>query len=371
MAQLINGPKRYKQFVKSSLNDLQDPVFLTFDLDFFPNVPTAESEWSSTIDSTTGDGLFWDNLFRPAFDSKKYPEKTKYNNPEWSAYDWLMEYGSNWTKNNAEYLLAATTLLRKIQESPWYFQSIQGVDQLWKASMRVKDGDKKAEITINCLDSIEQPLLQFAEYYRRAIYDFDKMCYTLPDNLRTFDMTINLFEIRDINDRGANLENGLHQIKYRLQRCEFDFSETIGGPTSGSEIKAYTEDKPFSTAFKIRAGWVREDFEKSTESDYHSLGIFSGLASSLEGRAQRFLSSAARLPARIIGDLTNQLQTGIETSLSQNVYNRRTEVLGTNALFGRRSPVGPAGSQGLNDDVYPGTIKNVTINNGDLGDVYP
>ena len=212
------------------------------------------------------------------------------------------------------------------------------------------------------------------------------MCYTLPDNLRTFDMTITLFEIRDINDRRerlnaqsdgtgsseiAKFENGLHQIKYRLQRCEFDFSETLGGPTSGSEIKAYTEDKPFSTSFKIRAGWVKEEPEQSTDSDYHSLGIFAGLASSLEGRAQRFLSSAARLPARILGDLTNQLQTGLETSLSQNVYNRSTEVLGTNDLFGRRSPVGPTGAQGLNDDVYPGLDKNKPINNGDLGDVYP
>jgi hypothetical protein len=237
--------------------------------------------------------------------------------------------------------------------------------------MRVKEGDKKAEITINCLDSIEQPLLKFAEFYRRAIYDSDRLCYTLPDNLRTFDMTITLFEIRDINDRSSNLASGLHQIKYRLQRCEFDFSETLGGPTSGSEIKAYIEDKPFSTSFKIKAGWVVEEFEQSTDSDYHSLGIFSGLASSLEGRAQRFLSSAARLPARLIGDITNQLQTRLETALSQNVYNRSNEVLGTNEVFGRRSPVGPVGGQGVNDDIYPGADINKIIRDGELGDVYP
>lgn len=369
MAQLINGPKRYKQFVKSALSDVQDPVFLTFDLDFFPNQPTDRSDWSVSTDSTTGDGLFWDSLFKPP--RKNLSEASKYQNVEWSAQDWLLEYGSSWTTNNSSYLKKAIEQLRKIQDSPWYFQSIQGVDQLWKAAMRVKDGDKKVEITINCLDSIEQPLLQFAEYYRRAIYDFDKLCYTLPDNLRTFDMTIHLFEIRDIDDRRASLENGLHQIKYRLQRCEFDFSETLGGATSGSELKAYIEEKPFSTSFKIRAEWVKEEPEQSTESDYQSLGIFSGLASTLEGRAQRFLSSAARLPARVVGDLTNQLQTGLETSLAENVYNRSTEVLGTNEVFGRRSPVGPASVQSLNDDVYPGSDKNNLVNNGDLGDVYP
>jgi hypothetical protein len=371
MAQLINGPKRYKQFVKSALADVQDPVFLTFDLDFFPNQADEKSAWIPTVTSTTGDDLYWDNLLRPARDKESLATNSKYVNVEWSAQDWLLEYGSAWTKRTSGFLTAAIAQLRKLQESPWYFQSIQGVDQLWKAASRVKEGDKKVEITINCLDSIEQPLLKFAGYYRKAIYDADKLCYTLPDNLRTFDMTITLFEIRDIDDRSANLASGLHQIKYRLQRCEFDFSETLGGPTSGSEIKAYTEDKPFSTSFKIRAGWVIEESESSTDSDYHSLGIFAGLASSLEGRAQRFLSSAARLPARIIGDLTNQLQTRLETSLSQNVYNRSTEVLGTNEVFGRRAPVGPTGGQGVNDDVYPGADINKIIRDGELGDVYP
>ena len=150
MAQLINGPKRYKQFVKSSLSDLQDPVFLTFDLDFFPNQPDPKSDWTVSTTSTTGDGLWWDNLLRPP--RKDVSSASRYQNVEWSAQDWLNEYGSNWTGNNAKYLTNAIAKLRRLQESPWYFQSIQGVDQLWKAATRVKEGDKKVEITINCLD---------------------------------------------------------------------------------------------------------------------------------------------------------------------------------------------------------------------------
>jgi hypothetical protein len=365
MAQLINGPKRYKQFVKSSLNDIQDPVFLTFDLDFFP----ADSI------SPNGDGIFFNALFK-----EPSPAGSKmYQNPEWSALDWLDAYGSGWTQTTASYLGQAIEQLRLLQESPWYFQGIIGVDQLWKAASRIKEGDKKAEITINCLDSIEQPLLKFAEYYRRAIYDQERLAYALPDNLRTFDMVIRLYEIRDINDISGNLTNGVHQLTYRLQRCEFDFSDFFSAAGS-TEIKAYTEEKGFSTSFKIKAGWVIESSEASTESDYHSLGIFSGLASSLEGRAQRFLQSAARLPARVIGDLTNQLQTGLETALAQNVYNRSTEVLSTNQIFGRTSPIGPGAGYGLNDDVYPGRVKlpggtdydpKDIVKDGDLGDVYP
>ena len=352
-----NGPKRWKQFVKSSLNDIQDPVFLTFDLDFDP--PAFQQ-------TAQNDGLFFDSLFKASNMDFKTNE---YNKVEWSAFDWLYAYGSPWTKKNFQYIGDAQVLLKKLQESPWYFQSIIGVDQLWKAASRVKEGDKKVEITINCLDSIQQPLLRFAEAYRRAIYDFDRLCYTLPDNLRTFDMTITLFEIRDINDRGGNLDNGLHQLKYRLQRCEFDFSDILSGPSS-TEFTAYTQEKPFTTSFKIRAAWVIEESEASTESDYQSLGIFSGLANSLEGRGQRFLQSAARLPARILGDITNQLQTKLETALNENVYNRTTEVLGTNQIFGRTSPVGPGGTYNLQDDVYPGESVVVPVGNGDLGDIY-
>jgi hypothetical protein len=112
MAQLINGPKRYKQFVKSALNDVQDPIFLTFDLDFFPNQATPESKFVNTVTSTTGDGLFWDNLFRPA--RKATEINSKYVNVEWSAQDWLATYGSPWTKQNSGFLGAAIEKLRKL-----------------------------------------------------------------------------------------------------------------------------------------------------------------------------------------------------------------------------------------------------------------
>jgi hypothetical protein len=358
MAKLINGPRRWKQFVKSSLYDVQDPTFLTFDLDFFPVRYSTDGEMS----------LYWDRLFADADDEKL--SKNKYNRVEWSAIDFLRSYGSPWTKANADTLMAAKANLKILQESPWYFQSIIGVDSLWKAASRVKEGTKKVEITINCIDSIQQPLLKFAEYYRRAIYDQDKLAYTLPDNLRTFDMTITLFEIRDVKDDAGRLDNGLHQLKYRLSRCEFDFDGFMSGATS-TEIKAYTQDQPFNTSFKIKADWVTEESESSTDSDYHSLGIFSGLTNSLEGRAQRFLSSAASLPARLLGDLTNQLQTKLETSLSQNVYNRTNEVLSTNRVFGRQSPVGPVGGQTVGDDNYPGVNVKPNIADGSLGDVYP
>lgn len=360
MAQLINGPKRWKQFVKSSLYDLQDPTFLTFDLDFYLDSPDT---------SSVEDGLYWDGLFRDPHIADE-TLNVIYDQVEWSAVDWLMKYGSTSTLLAATNLVMAKIKLKELQQAPWYFQSIVGIDSLWKALSRVKEGDKKAEITINCIDSIQQPLLQFAEYYRKAIYDQQRLSYTLPDNLRTFNMSITLYEIRDIKDDYGRLTNGLHQLRFKLRKCEFDFDQFLSSP-SISEFKAFTSEQSFATSFKIKVGWVEEESESSIESDYHSLGIFSGIANSLEGRAQRFLSSIVSLPARVIGDITNQIQTSLENIIGQNVYDRSTEVISTNSLFGRTSPVGPNISSLIGDDVYPGKIKLPTVNNGDLGDVYP
>ena len=358
MAQLINGPRRWKQFVKSSLNDLQDPVFLTFDLDFFP-----AKEYLG-LDQTN---LFWDSLFA---DPDTEAKGSVFNMVEMPAIDWLRYYGSPWTKLYWSELAVAKAQLKLLMDSPWYFQSITGLDSLWKAVSRVKEGDKKAEITVNCLDTIQQPLMKLAYSYKKAIFDQDRLCYTLPDNMRTFDMAITLYEIRDIRDDFGRLSSGLYQVRYYMKRCEFDFDQFLSGPTM-TEAKIYTSDQPFTTSFKIKCEWVTETAEYSTESDYQSLGIFSGMASTLEGRAQRFLRSAASLPSRLLGDLTNQLQTTLETSLAQNVYNRSNEVLSTNQVFGRRAPVGPAGGLGLNDDVYPGQDTKPTLSGNDLGDVYP
>lgn len=358
MAQLINGPKRWKQFVKSSLTDLQDPVFLTFDLDFFP-------ENDLTLPDQTN--LYWNSLFA---DHDTEVQSSMFNGVEMPAVTWLSQYKSPWTEKTYADLQGAKLILKNLMDSPWYFQSITGIDSLWKAASRVKEGDKKAEITINCLDTIQQPLLQFAQKYRSAIYDQDRLCYTLPDNLRTFDMILTLYEIRDIRDNAGRLTNGLYQIQYRMKRCEFDFDQFMSGPTM-TEVKAYTTEQPFTTSFKIKCEWVVETAEYSTESDYQGLGIVSGLANSLEGRAQRFLRSASSLPSRLLGDITNQLQTNLETTVTQNVYNRSNEVLSANQVFGRRAPVGPSSGLGVNDDIYPGTETKPVINNNELGDVYP
>ena len=385
------GPRKWRQFIKSSVDDLGDPVFLTFDIDFFA-VPTQHP---------FGDGMYWDSLFKNQFSDRGVgtgPLETtfQYGNVEWPAYDWLTEYNSAWggikttatvdrthgTNGAALDLLTANNILEDLQGKPWYFQSISGVDQLWKAISRVKEGNMPVEITVGCIDSIEQPILKLAQHYRGAIYDGDRLCYNLPDNLRTFSVTITLFEVRDLlnsqnrlnqADLSSNsqpptyLENGLHQVRFHLHRCEFDFSDTLGA--GGSEFKAYTEEKPFTTSFKIKAGWVTEEATSTNIDDYYSLSIFSGLNDAIVGKANRFVQSALGFPERILGNVSEQIQTALIKPVLGNVYNNVNEVGNANSLF-RRSPVGPKTTEQVGDTSggYGGTFTKPPVKN--LGKAY-
>ena len=397
-------------FIKSSLADFQDPVFLTFTVDFFP---TRESY-------PFNDGLYNDNLlmapqavFRGTGDADmlRYARGNDSTNPnktvEYSAYDWLKDYyGTNYRTSRGllggnphpkDAMISVVRGLLRLQSSPWYFQSLTGIASLWGANHRIKEGNKKSSITIGCLESIRQPLTDIAENYRYAVYDEDRLAYRLPDNLRWFDMEIHLVESRHIVDHGAGsgilsifrntsndlfqkkngtVTSGLKVIKFRCKMCEFDFSEFL---SDVNDIKAYTSmEKPFSPSIKINIGWVEQsEVLLDDGDDIRRSNILTGAFNSLTNRLSNALSSLERLPGSILGSITNDIQTRLEGLAMGNVY----ETGGLNGISnainkfgasvtGRRAPVGPSFADLTNSKVYdkPGSPK--TIKSGEIGDVY-
>lgn len=381
LPQMINGIKRSNMFVKSSVDDFQDPLYLTFHVDFFPpyeEYPRLDGFWNSS-------------LFKDPRDAE---ETTPNRRVEYAAYDWLNDYypydynsavDQASLSHPARALYQSTSKLKEIQSSPWYFQSILGVGDLWKNSTNVKVGNKKTTLTFKCLESIKQPLTDFAENYRYAVYDQDRLSYRLPDNLRWFDMDITLVEIREIVDRSGNffvagkngqLTSGLKVIKFRCKMCEFDFSDFFGG-TSNSEYYAYTQDgKPFGTEFKVNVGWViQEPVPIYESSDYVSLGIFAGVYDALSNKLSRLVQSIQRLPSAVAGSLINDVQTRAQGALLGNVYGTTNQAIqGLNNLSGtitgRRPPVGPSFGDSVNDKLYPEPLPPDQVGNGDLGSVY-
>ena len=89
------------------------------------------------------------------------------------------------------------------KNSPYYFQSISGLDQLLKADIKnVHKGASKPHrmgtLTIDCLESIDMRIFALSELYRKAIYDYTYHRSMLPENLRKFRMWLVVTEIRNI-----------------------------------------------------------------------------------------------------------------------------------------------------------------------------
>jgi len=161
-------------------NDLQDPTYLSFKIDFFPDLGYSVPD---DIYSTGG-------LFREAKDQGVY-----------SFYDSAAEYLKRIGAPNRQYYLEVFThLLRKLQEeAPWYFQSISGVADLYKIDPAINFRGKDKVLTIDCLESIDLRTTLLADLYRNIAFDLQGMREVLPINLRTFNMAIHVLEFRRFN----------------------------------------------------------------------------------------------------------------------------------------------------------------------------
>jgi hypothetical protein len=334
----INGINRNDTFIKSAMDDLQDPLFLTFRLDFFPERQPYP----------VGDGLYSSSLLKQPgkFDSIDGGPDLG-GTVEYSTQDWLQQYyGTDYQSENIKVghpnpylaLWKFREGLRVLQDMPWYFQSISGIADLWKsAQVGITDGSKKIPgLTINCLESVMQPLTDLVENYRYAIYDQDRLAYRVPENLRWFDLVIDLVEIREIVDRGDNIfrkdaddhiVQGLKVIQFRCKMCEFDFSDFLN-PGGSGEYFAFTTEKPFYPSFKIKVGWVdQEQVNLQDAADLKTIGLFSGLANIVGNRINKFVQGAGRLPGQLIGSVLNPLTSGILGSAFGNAYEGRSSDL--------------------------------------------
>ena len=171
-------------FIKSSIADFNDPVFLTFHVDFFPVRQTFQNDGLANDSLLMGPASLFEG--QSGIGSDRYSRNSQLNNNnsyvEYAAYDWLGDYYSgvkipSVTGGQTPQVALGQFIvgLLDLQASPWYFQSVQGISDLWKTSHRVKEGNKKATLTFNCLESIRQPLTKIAQNYRYAIYDDYRM----------------------------------------------------------------------------------------------------------------------------------------------------------------------------------------------------
>lgn len=371
------APINVNTFRKAIRNN-EDPLYLTFFMDFSPSVADAVPE------PIIFNSLLMD--MEPQSAAAKVELGKAPTGFELSTLEYLQRaYNEELTATTADgpalYLRKFHTILNDLyQMTPWYFQSISGIADLWKKSMEVGDVGKKATLTVTCNESVDMRILQLADNYRKAIYDKASRAYRVPDNLRKFSFDLYLFEIRDIKSfqtstgkRETSLfTNGAHYIKFKCKLCEFDFTDTLQGGQTAVDVKSYSEDRPFTTTFKIHVEWVAEDSSyqeviatvkdpvlpptemqgRAGSYDESNGGIFSAALTSVSSQISRKVMDLGRVPSRVLGALTNELQVALTSKVFGNVYSGQyAPVVKTGGITGaidnvyntpRRAPVGPA-----------------------------
>lgn len=120
----------------------------------------------------------------------------------------------------AAYLKSFINLLKGINsECPWFWQSIEGLDEAWKHGFNedtfLTKVAKDKKITINTLDeSIDFRITALMDLYRKACFDWPNRREVVPRNLRYFSVAIYCYEARSINkdtalDIGGALKSGI------------------------------------------------------------------------------------------------------------------------------------------------------------------
>lgn len=174
------GDTRFDQF-----SDLQDPTYLTFKLDFFP-----DGGFSMPDDSYSSGGLL-----RP-FNPDQPGGVNAYQLYD-SAAEYLARIGA---PTRQAYLEKFAFLLRQLQnDAPWYFQTVSGLGELYKLDPAINFRGNGKVLTIECLESVDLRMSLLADLYRNVAFDFQWMREVLPINLRTFNMDVHVLEFRRFN----------------------------------------------------------------------------------------------------------------------------------------------------------------------------
>lgn len=158
-------------------------------------------------------------------------------------------------------------------ESPWYFNSIEGLDAALERKV-VTDRDFKFEeqrqkISIKCLpDSYDDRIGTLLDLYRSIVWSWAHKREVLPANLRKFDMGILIFNdptipfhhYTDNGEKYADISvNSNYRPSYKyieLHNCEIDYNSSKTGVTglnnSTGIIPEYTIDIFFDDLYEYR-----------------------------------------------------------------------------------------------------------------------
>lgn len=234
------------KFIRSSINDIQDPAYITFGLkfNFFPRIITGASPEPGLLTGLT----------------RRY----------------LQSRGDTLRVNKLDYFI---TLLKRFSiDEPWWFTSISGIDKLFTIDYTKGRLAAGANISVTARESVDLKFLSLLESYRSLVTDKVYMREILPRNLRKFDLNIYLIDPRILTRiQNGKLEYDDDQqgvIVLKLEDCEFDLK------TSYSQLATVSNEEfktPLTHSFSISVDRVYEMYNLPTNTifGYTGTGYYS------------------------------------------------------------------------------------------------
>lgn len=154
-------------------------------------------------------------------------------NPE-SAIKYLYNVGE---PERAMMLKKFNISLKTISEkTPWFFQSVNGFDTLYKHGYESERGDRgpqEALLTINTLDSIDFRITALKDLYRKVAYDRKFRRWVLPVNMRKFRMSVLVGDYRQLAKTEDNFSINGRQALNALRDIDVFNASNIGGKLLG------------------------------------------------------------------------------------------------------------------------------------------
>jgi hypothetical protein len=163
----------------------------------------------------------------------------KYNDPTYLGFvllfnDYDVERSPLLCRDNGERVGSALNYLKAIDDGPrfeylklfqellldtnywmpWYWQGMEGLDKVWDYK-KLEDpfkGGNDSSIKITTLESIDLRITALMDLYRRACFDYEFRREIVPSNLRKFQVTIFIQEIRNIQVDFGAIDGALNVI---------------------------------------------------------------------------------------------------------------------------------------------------------------
>lgn len=272
---MIERYDRYKQnFIQSSISDnVQDPLHITFGIrfEFFPRSAPGESLEPGLLSGAT----------------RRY----------------LSSRNDTLRVQKLDYFHTALKTFSIVE--PWWFTEISGLDNILHLHSNGSRLPEDASITIKARESLDMKFLSLMESYRSIVYDKAYMRDMLPLNLKRFDMSIFITDIRTlVKPDGKNMvyeddKQGVMVLK--LYDCEFDFDNHGGFLSSIGNTKVPEET---THSFNIKVRRVYEEYNLPTGYIFGYGG--NGYFSDDEKDDFNFISNVLRPKAMILASLGNE-----------------------------------------------------------------